>query len=167
MTFLKDKRVVAFFAGLIIVLLLFLSGMHQLSLSKKELAMLKGQRNELLLLKDEYLSLKQRIDSVEGRKSQSGPQGIVQAVDEVFQSMGLKDKIKTLKSTGKKEIKDGFEEDADLTIEKVTMNEMVNILYRIENAPMVLTMKKVAIKKSFENPELMNISLDLSFLKTK
>ncbi|MCG2721318.1 MAG: hypothetical protein L6290_04795 [Thermodesulfovibrionales bacterium] len=167
MTFLKDKRVVAFFAGLIIVILLFLSGMHQLSLSKKELAMLKGQRNELLLLKDEYLSLKQRMDSVEGRKSLSGPQGIVQAVDEVFQSMGLKDKIKTLKSTGKKEIKDGFEENADLSIEKVTMNEMVNILYRIENAPMVLTMKKVTIKKSFENPELMNISLDLSFLKTK
>jgi len=121
----------------------------------------------LLLLKDEYLSLKQRIDSVEGRKSQSGPQGIVQAVDEVFQSMGLKDKIKTLKSTGKREIRDGFEENADLSIEKVTMNEMVNILYRIENAPMVLTMKKVTIKKSFENPELMNISLDLSFLKTK
>lgn len=167
MTFLKDKRVVAFFAGLIIVIFLFFSGIHQLSSSKKELAALKGQRNELFLLKDEYLSLKQRIDSVEGRKSQSGPQGIVQAVDEVFQSMGLKDKIKTLKSTGKREIRDGFEENADLSIEKVTMNEMVNILYRIENAPMVLTMKKVAIKKSFENPELMNISLDLSFLKTK
>jgi general secretion pathway protein M len=167
MTFLKDKRVVAFFAALIIVIFLFFSGMHQLSSSKKELAALKGQRNELFLLKDEYLSLKQRIDSVEGRKSQSGPQGIVQAVDEVFQSMGLKDKIKTLKSTGKREIRDGFEENADLSIEKVTMNEMVNILYRIENAPMVLTMKKVTIKKSFENPELMNISLDLSFLKTK
>jgi general secretion pathway protein M len=167
MMFLKDKMVVAFFAGLIVVVFVLLYGMHQLSLSKKELAAFKGQRNELLLLKDEYLSLKQRIDSVEGRKNLSGPQGIVQAVDEVFQSMGLKDRIKTLKSTGKKEIKDGFEENADLSIEKVTMNEMVNILYRIENAPMVLTMKKVTIKKSFENPELMNISLDLSFLKTK
>ncbi|MDQ7786478.1 MAG: hypothetical protein RDU01_02625 [Thermodesulfovibrionales bacterium] len=167
MTFLKNRGAVVFFVGLIIVFFLFLSGMYQLSSSKKELAMLKGQRNELLLLQDEYISLKQKIDSVEGRKGRSGPQGIVQAVDEVFLSMGLKDKIKTLKSTGKKEIRDGFEEDADLTIEKVNMNETVNILYRIENAPMVLTMKKVTIKKSFENPELMNISLVLSFLKTK
>jgi len=37
MTFLKDKRVVAFFAALIIVIFLFFSGMHQLSSSKKEL----------------------------------------------------------------------------------------------------------------------------------
>ena len=32
---------------------------------------------------------------------------------------------------------------------------------------MVLTVKKVTIKKSFENPELLNISLILSFLKNK
>lgn len=167
MPFFKDKGVVAFLAGLVLAVLLLLYGMHQLSASKQDLAGLKGQRSELVMLKDEYLSLKKRIDAVEGRKGLSGPQGIVQAVDEVFQSMGLKHKIKTLKSTGKKEVRDGFEENADLSVEKVTMNEMVNILYRIENAPMVLTMRKVSIKKSFENPELLNISLDLSFLMTK
>jgi len=64
-------------------------------------------------------------------------------------SHGIKRQDKTLKSTGKKEVKGGFQEDADLSIEKVTMNEMVNILYRIENAPMVLTMKKDYDKKVF------------------
>lgn len=47
------------------------------------------------------------------------------------------------------------------------MNEMVNIFYRIENAPMILTIKKATVKKSFENPELLNISLVLSFLNPK
>lgn len=47
------------------------------------------------------------------------------------------------------------------------MNEMANIFYRIEHAPMILTVKKATIKQSFENPELLNITLDLSFLKTK
>ena len=65
------------------------------------------------------------------------------------------------------EVKDGFEEEADISVEKVTMNEMVNIFYRIENAPMILTVKKASIKKSFDNPELLNISLILSFLKPK
>jgi hypothetical protein len=32
---------------------------------------------------------------------------------------------------------------------------------------MILTVKKATIKKSFENPELLNITLSLSFLKTK
>jgi hypothetical protein len=91
----------------------------------------------------------------------------VQAVDEVFSSIGLRDKVKTVKSTGKRETRDGFEEEADISIEKVTMNEMVNILYRIERAPMVLTIKKATIKKSFESPELLNLMLVVSFLKAK
>jgi hypothetical protein len=44
---------------------------------------------------------------------------------------------------------------------------MINVFYRIENAPMVLTVKKATIKKSFENPELLNITMVLSFLKAK
>jgi len=32
---------------------------------------------------------------------------------------------------------------------------------------MILTIKKVTVKQSFENPELLNITLMLSFLKTK
>ena len=121
----------------------------------------------MIIVKDEFLSLKQRIDAVESKKNLSNVQGIVQAVDEVFLSIGLKDKVKTVKSTGRRDMKDGFEEEAELQIEKVSMNEMVNIFYKIENAPMVLTIKKASIKKSFENPELLNIILTLSFLKAK
>jgi hypothetical protein len=93
--------------------------------------------------------------------------GVVQAIDEIFQPMGLKDKLKTVRAAGKKEVRDGFEEEAEITVEKVGMNEMLNIFYKIENAPMILTIKKASIKKSFENPELLNVNIVLSFLKTK
>jgi hypothetical protein len=113
------------------------------------------------------LLLSRKVNNVEAKKELSKVQGIAQAVEEVFSSVGLKDRVKTVKSTGKRETRDGLEEEADVYIEKVTMNEMANIFYRIKNAPMVLTVKKVTIKKSFENPELLNISLILSFLKSK
>ncbi|MEW6417171.1 MAG: hypothetical protein AB1480_03510 [Nitrospirota bacterium] len=164
---LKDKRfiyVLLAMTGFIIIVAL---GMNLLSSERRELKILKEQRKEMLMLKGEFLSLKQRIDAVEGKKNLSNVQGVVQAIDEVFLPIGLKDKIKTVKSTGRREIKDGFEEEADLQIEKVNMNEMMNIFYRIENAPMSLTIRKAAIKKSFENPELLNITLTLSFLKSK
>src|SRR4030042_322704 len=113
--------------------------MNQLASAKKELQQLKDQRKEIMMLHDEYVSLKQKIDAVESRKNLTNVQGIIQAVDEVFSSTGLKDKVKTVKATGKRESKDGSEEEADVYIEKVTMNETVNIFYRIENAPMGLT----------------------------
>jgi hypothetical protein len=164
---LKQKKAIYLIAGLIgfITVLTILTSL--LSAGRRELGMLKDQRKEMTALRGEYLSLREKVDLVEGKKNLSRVEGVVQAVDEVFSSIGLKNKVKTVKSTGEKEIMDGFEEDADVNLEKVTMNEMINIFYRIENAPMVLTVKKAVVKKSFENPQLLNISLSVSFLKTK
>jgi general secretion pathway protein M len=164
---LRDRRYIYFIAGLLIIVIAATLAVRQLSAGRRELKLLKEQRKEMLVLKDEFLSLRQRVTAVEGKKNLTNVQGVVQAVDEVFSSAGLKDKLKTVKSTGKREVKDGFEEEADISVEKVSMNEMVNIFYRIENAPMILTIRKATIKKSFENPELLNISLVLSFLKQK
>ena len=164
---LKDKRFISVLSVFIVFIVIIAFTLHLLSSGKRELNLLKEQQKEVIILKDEFLSLKQRIDAVESKKNLSNVQGIIQAVDEVFLSIGLKDKVKTVKSTGRRDIKDGFEEEAELQIEKVSMNEMVNIFYKIENAPMVLTVKKASIKKSFENPELLNIVVTLSFLKAK
>ncbi|MBS1113403.1 MAG: hypothetical protein H6Q92_1166 [Nitrospirae bacterium] len=164
---LKNRQLIAFSAVLISFLILAALGVNMLSSQKKELHQLQEQRKEMALLRDEFLSLQQKIQTVENRKNLTNMQGVLQAVDEVFSSLGLKDKVKSVKNTGKKETKDGIEEDADVSVEKVTMNEMVNIFYRIDHAPMILTVKKVTVKQSFDNPELMNITLMLSFLKTK
>lgn len=164
---LKNRKILSLITGILVFIFLVAYGMHMLSSERKELKMLKEQQKEMLILKDEFLSLRQRIGLVEDRKNLSNTQGIAQAVDEVFSSVGLRDKVKTVKSAGKRELKEGTEEDADISIEKVSMNEMLNIFYKIENAPMILTVKKATIKKSFENPELLNITLSLSFLKTK
>lgn len=164
---MKDKRFISVLSVFIVFIIIIALAIRLLSSEKRELKLLREQQKEMIIVKDEFLSLKQRIDAVESKKNLSNVQGIVQAVDEVFLSIGLKDKVKTVKSTGRRDMKDGFEEEAELQIEKVSMNEMVNIFYKIENAPMVLTIKKASIKKSFENPELLNIILTLSFLKAK
>jgi len=142
-------------------------GLNMLSSERKELQSLQGQLTEMITLKDEFMLLKQQVDAVEMKKNLVGAQGVVQAIDDVFQPLGLKDKVKSVKPGGKREIREGFEEEANVSVEKVTMNEMANIFYRIEHAPMILIVKKATIKQSFENPELLNITLVLSFLKTK
>ena len=164
---LKNRKLIFIASGIAVFILLMVFGISSLSSAKKQAALLREQRNEIVVLKDEFLSIRQKVDAVEARKNLTNVQGVAQAVDEVFQSIGLKDRIKTLKSSGKREVKEGFEEEADISIEKVNMNELINILYKIENAPMILTVKKAVIKKSFENPELLNVTLVLSFFKAK
>lgn len=165
--FRENKRLITFVLLLIIFAAFLIYAAGLLSSERKELQLLRAQREEMLTLKHDFTALKQKIDSLEMKKDRSRAQGIMEAIDDVFSSLSLKDKLKTVKSSGTKEVKDGFEEEADIYIEKVTMNEMVNIFYTIEHTPLVIAMKKATIKKSFEDPELLNISLTLLFLRAK
>ncbi len=142
--------------------------LFEVSLSvKRERETLRSQHKQMLALLNEYSGLKNRVDSVEGKKSITKVEGIVQAVDEVFKSLGLAQKIKSVKSTGAREKKFAFEEEADVSVEKITMNEMVNVFYRIENAPMILTVRKASIRTSFDNPSLLNITMTVGLIKPK
>lgn len=134
---------------------------------KKKNAVLKAQRTELAQLKEEYTVLKDRVDSVENKKSLVKVEGIVQAVDDIFRSLGLSQKVKSVKSTGTWDKKYGVEEEAEAQIEKVSMNEMANIFYKIENAPMILSISKTTLKTSFDSPTLLNITMTISLIKPK
>ena len=135
--------------------------------AKNELITLKQQQKEMQLLKGEFVSIKDIVDSAESKKSLSKVQGIVQAVDEVSLSLGMKSKVKSVKASGSRDIRYAIEEDADVQVERVTMNEMVNLLYKIENAPMALSLKRINIRTAFEDPSLLNISMTLSLIRNK
>jgi hypothetical protein len=164
---LKDRRIMTAIVVLVVFAVFVIVSLNVIASQKRELELLREQAREMLVLKNEYLGLREKILQVEHRKSLTNVQGVVQAVDEIFGPLGLKDKVKSVKSGGSREMTDGVEEGADVRLEKISMNEMVNIFYRIENVPMIITVKKAVIKKSFENPELLDISLDLSLVRSK
>ena len=163
----KDRKFLFVMSGVAVIALIVFFSLDLVSTQRKELARLRDQHREMLLLKADFLSLSKRIQAVETRKGLARVEGIAQAVDEIFVPLGLKDRVKSVKTTGTKETRDGFEEGADIFIEKVSMNEMVNIFYRIDHAPMVLTVRKATVKKSFETPDRLNISLALSLFRPK
>ena len=155
----------ALLAGGAIAVVLSVVSVSMLSGAKKELAAVKARQQEMLELKEEFLPLRQKVQGLENKKLLSRVTGIVHAVDEVFEPLGLKGKVKSVKPLGAKEQKGVSEERAEVVVKGVNMNEMVNILYNVENAPMLLIIKKINIKTSFENPELLDLNITLSFIK--
>lgn len=137
-----------------------------MSLKKKHADLLE-QQNELVQLKEQYMGLKEKLDFVESKKSLTKVEGIAQAVDEVFRSLGLDQKVKSVKSTSTWDRQYAVEEEAEVQVEKVNMNEMANIFYKIENAPMILSIKKTDLKTSFDSPTLLNITMTVSLIKPK
>jgi hypothetical protein len=134
----------------------------------KEREALRARQKELTVLSVEYRPLKQGLDLVEQRSTAAQVRGIANAVDTLSSSVGLKGKVKSVKVSGTREIQGAMtEETAEVRMEKVTMNELVNIFYRVQEAPMILSVKRAAIKKTFENPELLDITMTLSIFARK
>jgi len=135
--------------------------------SKNELARARARQKEFALLKSEYRTLKSSIDVVESKKSITNVKGILPAVDEIFLSLGLKQRIRAVKPLTTKEAPGAVEEEAEVQVERVNINEAVNLFYKIENAPMGIFIKKAAMKSSFENPASLDITMTIALIRPK
>jgi len=156
-------------AGVIIGLYVLLIPVFFMERSaKKELDTWKTKQKELSALSEEYKSLKGGIDPIEQRSTLSQITGVAFAMDTISSSLGLKGKIKSVKAVGSRGIPGPMtEESAEVGIEKVSLNELVNLFYKITDAPMMLSVKRVTVKKSFENPELLDVSMTLALFTRK
>jgi hypothetical protein len=167
---LKLKVIRSYFLPYIVAGLILISAVllfnRSISLQKEGTA-LKAQKEEFLMLRGEFLELRKKIDVVEAKKSLSRAEGIVQAIDELLKPSGLNRKVKSVKPTGTRVKKHVEEEEAVIEFDKMDMNEMINILYKIENAPMILLIKKTTLKTSFQNPDLIDMSIRIAFVKPK
>jgi len=161
-----DRRLLISAAAVVILAVSVLLVTTSLSL-KKEGSALRSQKEEMLLLRGDFLELSKKISAVEGKKSLIKVEGIIPAIDEIFRSTGLTQKVKSVKPTATRDKKHSIEEEADVEVEKVNMNELVNVLYRLENAPMVLLIKKTRLKTSFEDPSLLNITMTVGLVKPR
>lgn len=158
--FRRKALIVLALAGLYILLLPNLLWERS---AERELAALRKKYNEFSALAGEYRSLKESISAIERKKALTKTTSIAQAIGDISQSLGMAGKVKSIKGTGTRKTPNQMsEETAEIQIEKLTVNEMVQLIYKIENAPMILTMKTVVIKKSFENPELLDVTMTVS-----
>ncbi len=131
--------------------------------AERELSALKKKYNEFSALAGEYRSLKESISAIERKKALTKTTSIAQAIDDISRSLGMAGKVKSIKGTGTRKTPNQMsEETAEIQIEKLTINEMVQLIYKINNAPMILAMKIVAVKKSFENQELLDVTMTVS-----
>jgi hypothetical protein len=123
----------------------------------------KAKYNEFATLTGEYRSLKEGINAIERKKTLTKTNSIAKAIGDISQSLGIEGKVKSIKGTGTRTVPGQMsEETAEIQTEKIDMGEMIQLIYKMENAPMILAIKKVVIKKSFENPELLDVTVTVS-----
>ena len=117
---------------------------------------------ELLPLKVAYLSARQSSDQLRGRMASLRPDD---SPAKIIEDTGIKGKsVKIVPLKG--EVRSGFVEDAaDVRVEGLTLNEAVNLLYRLEKGSRPLIIKKSNLRVRFEDQSRCDLTLVLALLR--
>lgn len=117
---------------------------------------------ELLPLKVAYQSARQSSEQLRGRIASLRPDD---SPAKIIEDTGIKGKsIKIVPLKGDE--RSGFIEDAaDIRIDGVTLNEAINLLYRLEKGSRPLVIKKCNLRVRFDDPSRCDLALVLALLK--
>jgi len=163
--FFTHKFNVALTIILIFLLITLFYFSKVISYKKYRLQKLKKQYQEFVILSEKYSSLERKFLNL--KKKQSKVKGVMEAVDKVFSTLGLKNKLLSVKFIAKKDLFDISEETAEVYIANVNMNEMINIFYKFKNIPLPIVLKKVSILPSFEEKNLFDLNITVSLIYIK
>lgn len=134
--------------------------------AEKNLSTIRAKHFEFATVTGEYKSLRKHVNAIEQKRSLTKTDGLTQVIGDMTLSLGIKEKMKSIKVTGTRKIDDQMtEESAEIQMEKLNASQLVHLLYKIENAPMILSVTRVVVKKSFENPELLDVTTALSLFR--
>ena len=148
--------------GLLVIIMLWsaLAG-RTADLGRKRAAR-EAVLKELLPLKVAYRAAKQSSDLLKGRMASMRPDD---SPAKIIEEIGIKGK--GLKITPiKGEERSGFIEDAaDVRIEGLTLNEAINLMYRLEKGGRPIVVKKGDLRIRFDDPSRCDLSMTVALLK--
>lgn len=161
-----DSRTRLWSGYALIVLLAAAVGWSALNDRVQALEMKRSAREsvlkELLQLKVLFQSARQSSDQLNGRVASLRPDDSPAKIIEDIGIKGKSIKIVPLKS----EERSGFTEDAaDIRIEGLTLNEAVNLMYRLEKGSLPLVIKKSNLRVRFDDPSRCDLSLIMALLR--
>jgi hypothetical protein len=125
--------------------------------------LLKTQIKELQSLTGIVMRLKGVVETKEKRIASARAKGVVSTVEQILKTLGIK--AKTIKPLDKKKTNGFTEEVADIEVENIDLNHVVNLLYRIDNSPSPMKINSALTKTGFENPDRFTVKLSVSLLR--
>jgi hypothetical protein len=123
---------------------------------------LKSQLTEINSLSEGLLQIKSIVRSKEKKISLTNSSGVVSTIEQTLKELGIEASV--IKPLEKKHVKEFVEQDVELEIKDIDLNSIVNLIYRIENAPQPIKIKSTLIKTSFENPDRFMLKLTASLI---
>ncbi len=134
---------------------------------KRAVSVKKSELEELRMIKEEYLEKKGRGDYLEKRLlSPKGSDSPIMILEDIGRKIGIREKITVLKPLEERTIRGYMERGVETKINGIDINQLINLLYRIENHSALLIIKEFSMKSRFDNPDLVDITIKTSLINS-
>jgi general secretion pathway protein M len=132
---------------------------------KKMVYVKRAELKDFERLAEEYRSKKAVFDYLEKRLiSPKGNESPVALLEDIGKRTGIKEKITMLKPVEEKMLKGYIEKGVEMRIDSIDLNQLINLLYKIENHNAFLIIKRFSMKNRFDNPDLLDITLNITLI---
>ena len=142
--------------------ILFSTANDRIGRLKKKLAAREADIAEMLVLKQRYLEANAVSQKFANRLTASRPDDTPARIIEEIGIKGKGSQIKPIKG----EERGGYLEDAaEVKMDGLTLNEAVNLIFRLEKGARPVVIKKALLKTRFDDPSKLDLTLTVALLK--
>jgi general secretion pathway protein M len=149
--------------AVLLVLAILYSALHDQTkkLERKRISR-EAALTEMMLLQQKYREASSGAQKLANRLSAVAPDDSPAKLIEEIGIKGKSSQIKPLKG----EERPGFLEDAaEIRIEGLSANEVVNLLHRLEKGTKPVVIKRANLKTRYDDPAKLDITLNIALLK--
>lgn len=145
----------------VITLSLLIGVYSQYSRTKRLAGTKKADMERFAVLRSEYIVEKARIDEL-SRKASVPDGSVVSVVESLAQGIGVRGRVVSLKPLGESAAAGYVQREAEVRMEKVDLNQLVNFLFQAENGRHLIAVREFSMKSRFEDPDLFDATLRLA-----
>jgi len=157
----RDKKFLIY-GGIVALILLFAIVLRPIyaELDRKREALPKKEKDlaEVRVLKDQYLEMQRRLQQAQASAAKRGP--LLTELENITKRANLGGKIVSLKPQTGIQAANFKESIVEIKLENVTLYDIVNYVNQLEKA--TLRIRKLYFKPRFDNPKLLNSTIQVS-----
>ncbi|APG27920.1 hypothetical protein A7E78_08770 [Syntrophotalea acetylenivorans] len=157
-------RVTLLAGALIVVVLLFIFGIvapYRAALERLDKKITSKQRQlvEVRQLSQEYQQLQQQLTASEQRLADSGDFSLLSFVEATSIRLAGRDSLTAMRPQPAATL-EGFREEAvEVKLEKIRLNQLVQLLFAADSAPAPMLVKSMRIKPRFDDRDLLDVTI--------
>ncbi len=132
---------------------------------KRSVEVKKEELAEFRRLKERYLKEKVNFDYLKRRLLTAGSaESTIAIVESIGEDIGIKERIVSIKPLGERTRNSYLIKEMELKVEGIDLNQLVNLLYRIEHHRMLFRIDEFTMKSRFEKPTLFDVGMKITHI---